>query len=119
MAADRIFGLLPPDQAAELHRRKEVLKEGQDIIGNRVRAKIVKNKVSPPFKIAEFDILSGGRYEFGVVRGHGWMPIKAGIPIRSNASSITSTRRPSAFSRTRIAARPVAGSVAPFWGAHD
>lgn len=33
-------------------------------------------------QIAEFDILSGGRYEFGVVRGHGWMPIKAGVPIR-------------------------------------
>lgn len=33
-------------------------------------------------QIAQFDILSGGRYEFGVVRGHGWMPTKAGVPIR-------------------------------------
>jgi recombination protein RecA len=57
-------------------RRIETLKDGTDAVGNRTRVKVVKNKVAPPFKVADMDLIygegisrEGGLIDMGVEQG--------------------------------------------------
>ncbi len=58
-------------------RRIETLKNGEESIGNRVRVKVVKNKVAPPFRQAEFDLM----YDSGISREGGIIDIGSKIGV--------------------------------------
>ncbi len=85
-------------------RRTAQIKKGDEIYGSRVKAKVVKNKVAPPFKVAEFDILygTGISYEADVLNAG----IKYGVVQKAGASlSFEGERLGSGFDAVRLKLR--------------
>jgi len=68
-------------------RRIEVLKDGDKVIGSRHRARIVKNKVAPPLRVAEFDIMEGKE---GVSRPGGLLDVATDLGLISKSGSFLS-----------------------------
>ncbi len=73
-------------------RRVETIKVGTDSVGNRVRVKVVKNKVAPPFRVAEFDIMFGE----GISREGGLLDVGVAMDV------VTKTGAWFTFTDTRL-----------------
>jgi len=73
-------------------RRVETIKSGTESVGNRVRVKVVKNKVAPPFRVAEFDVMYGE----GISREGGLLDVGVALDV------VTKTGAWFTFGETRL-----------------
>jgi recombination protein RecA len=67
-------------------RRIDSIKQGTDIVGSRVKAKVVKNKVAPPFRVAEFEIL----YNEGISREGGILDLAVELGLAKKTGAFYS-----------------------------
>ena len=64
-------------------RRGDIIKHGSEVVGTRVRAKVVKNKAAPPFRLAEFDIM----FKHGISKEGDLIDLGAGLGIIKRAGT--------------------------------
>ena len=109
-------------------RRTAQIKNGDKIVGNRVKVKIVKNKVAPPFKVAEFDIMynegisaAGDLLDTGVALGvieksgntHMFGDVKLGVGRENSKTFLKENSKVMAEVDKAIREKIKAGEIAP------